>query len=394
MKGILSFILNLIKKWKLLTLKMKGITLDDEIGTQLITGQTWDQYCDTLKAAGGSILYGNPPQNARTQAEAYRYLARLTRAGLEAFTEYNDPEFPVLKRLVHETVKLGADNPDNYYQNAQINGNYEYRITGQRNDVFYIGFFTQNGSYGSTGGLSPCGSLEGDDLVLNEDGTFEIIVSKNPRGQNWLKLEDETTMLMVRQTFMNREKENIAALEVGTINGPIAPKSLSPQAIYEGLDLAGTFVSGASLLFAKWSNDFEKHANQLPQMSPEKSNAAGGDKNIAYYHSYWKIAADEVLKIEVKPPACRYWNFQLNNHWMESLDYRYHPIHINAQSAILEDDGRVVVHVSRENKGYKNWISTTGHVQGTMLWRWWFANEFPEPHCTLFKLNELDDVSE
>jgi len=79
---------------------------------------------------------------------------------------------------------------------------------------------------------------------------------------------------------------------------------------------------------------------------------------------------------------------------MESLDYRYHPIHINAQSAILEDDGRVVVHVSRENKGFKNWISTTGHVQGTMLWRWWFANEFPEPHCTLFKLNELDDVSE
>lgn len=389
MKGILSFILNLIKKWKQFTLKLKGKSEEDEYLDKLSSGETWDEFCDTLKAAGGSILYGNPPKDARTQAEAYRYLARLTRAGLEAFTEYNDPEFPVLKRLVHETVKLGADNPDNYYQNAQISGDFEYRITGHRNDVFYLGFFTQNGSYGSTGGLSPCGNLEGEDLVLNEDGSFEIIVSKNKKGQNWLKLEDETTMLMVRQTFMNRDEEQIAELQLETIDGPNYPRPASPKAITEGLNLAGTFVSGASLLFAKWAGDFQKHTNQLPQMPPEKSNAAGGDKNIAYYHSYWEIEKDEVLKIEVKPPTCRYWNFQLNNHWMESLDYRHHSIHINAQSAKLEEDGSVVVYVAHENNDYKNWISTTGHTQGTMLWRWWYADEFPEPRCTLLKLDQL-----
>ena len=73
-----------------------------------------------------------------------------------------------------------------------------------RNDVFYLGFFTQNGSYGSTGGLAPCGALEGEDLKLEDDGSFEIIVSKVKKGKNWLKLEDETSLLMVRQTFMNR----------------------------------------------------------------------------------------------------------------------------------------------------------------------------------------------
>lgn len=389
MKGILVFILNVIKQWKSFRLKLKGEKIEDDELRFLASGTAWDEYCDTLKAAGASILYGKPPKDARSQAEAYRYLSRLTRAGLDAFIEFSDPAFPVLKRMVHETVKLGADNPDNYYQNAQISGDFEYRISGTRNTVFYLGFFTQNGSYGSTGGLSPCGSLEGDDLVLNDDGSFEVIVSKTRKGQNWLKLEDETSMLIVRQTFMDRNKEEIADLQVETIGGQSYPDALTPSSVINGLDMAGTFVSGASLLFAKWANDFEKHKNRLPQMPPEKSNAAGGDKNIAYYHSYWKIEKDEVLVIEAIPPECRYWNFQLNNHWMESLDYRYHPIHVNANGAKLEKDGRVVVHVAHANLGFKNWISTTGHVQGTMLWRWWYANEFPEPKCTLMKLKDL-----
>ena len=55
-----------------------------------------------------------------------------------------------------------------------------------------LGFFTQNGNYGTTGGLAPCGALEGKDLLLEDDGSFEIILSKDKKGKNWLKIEDET----------------------------------------------------------------------------------------------------------------------------------------------------------------------------------------------------------
>ena len=70
------------------------------------------------------------------------------------------------------------------------------------------------------------------------------------------------------------------------------------------------------------------YLTQLRHLTPllrpqERSNEAGGDPNIRYYHSYWKLSAGEVLRIRARPPPCRCWNFQLNNHWMESLDYRY-----------------------------------------------------------------------
>ena len=40
--------------------------------------------------------------------------------------------------MVKERVKMGADNPDNYYMNAQISGQFEYKIVGKRNSIDYL----------------------------------------------------------------------------------------------------------------------------------------------------------------------------------------------------------------------------------------------------------------
>jgi hypothetical protein len=332
------------------------------------------------------------PNDPFQQAEGIRYLTRLTRAGLEAFVEYNNPSFPVFKRMVHETVKLGADNPDNHYLNASINGKFEYRITGKRNTIHYVGFFTQNGNYGTTGGLAPCGVLQGKDIVLEPDGSFEIILSKTPRGKNWLKIEDDTSIVMVRQTFLHRFLEVPLELQIENINGSKTPEPITPQAIDEGLKMASLFVAGAPLLFARWANGFQKHTNQLPQFDPEVSNAAGGDADIIYYHSHWKLAKDEALVIQVKPPDCDTWNFQLNNYWMESLDYRYFNICINMGSAHYESDGSVKIVVAHEDPQMPNWLNTCSHSEGTMCWRWYRLadGESPvEPDCKVFKIKSL-----
>ncbi len=216
--------------------RIRGKTEQDIHDQRIVTGQSWSEFCDELKVAGNVLLSPGAPRDAFQQAEGIRYLSRLTRAGLEAYVEYPDPAFPQLRRMVHETVKMGADNPDNHYMNAQVSGEFEYKILGKRNSIDYISFHTQNGNYGTTGGLAPCGKLEDDDLVLEENGNFEIFVTREPQGKNWLKIEEETSLLMVRQTFYDRFTEVPAQLEILNLSGIKRPEALTSKQMDEGLE--------------------------------------------------------------------------------------------------------------------------------------------------------------
>ncbi len=288
-----------------------------------------------------ALNYPGAPRDPFNQAEGYRYLSRLTRGGLMAFVEYADPRAPVLHRVAHETVKLGSDNPDNYYQTAAIHGDFDYRISGRRNTVKYLGFGTQAGHYGQGGGMPPTGYVEADEIEIGKDGLFELIVSSKPGDKNWLPMTAESRTLIVRQTFLDRSTETPAELHIERINCPDdekRPGPLTPEQIDEGLKSAGTLV-------------------------------AGGDPNIVYYHSHWAVSEDEALLIEAMPPECEHWNFQLNNYWMESLDYRYHDIHTNKHLAHYEADGSIRLVVAHEDPGLPNWLETAGHTSGTMCFR-------------------------
>jgi hypothetical protein len=219
------------------------------------------------------------------------------------------------------------------------------------------------------------------------------MLSKERKGKNWLKIEDETGMVMVRQTFLNRFEEVPAELQIVNVSGKSSPNPLTPKMIDEGLKTAAMFIAGAPLLFARWAKGFQKHPNQLPMFDPKVSNEAGGDKNIIYFHSYWKLAIDEALVITVNPPECDSWNFQLNNYWMESLDYRYFNICVSKGTAVYEADGGIKVIVAHKNPGTGNWMDTCGHFEGTMCWRWYRLSDEAkpvQPNCEVLKIKDIE----
>ena len=387
-------LLALFRRISLFVWRLRGKTEDDVAVQRVVSGQSWSEFCDTLKAAGAALQFPGTPRDSFNQAEGYRYLSRVARAGLMAFIEHADAKAPVLHRVVNETTKVGADNPDNFYQTAALDGRYEYKITGRRNSIAYLSFGTQSGHYGEGGGLPPTGYIESNQIEMDEDGCFELILSCKPQDGNWLPMTPETGTLVVRQTFLDRDAETPAELRIERINCPeheLRPSPLTPLKLDEGLKKVGALTAGAPLLFAKWARDFQKHSNELPQFDPEVSLAAGGDPSITYYHSHWAIAQDEALVIEVTPPECEYWNFQLNNYWMESLDYRHHRIHTNKHLAHYEDDHSVRLIVAHKDPGHPNWIETAGHTSGTMCFRWVRAKESPQPQTRLVKLSSLRD---
>ncbi len=359
----------------------------DEAVERVVDGRSWAQFCDTLKSAGSVILSGPPDPFER--AEGWRYLTRLTRAALETFVEASDAQAPEFQRTTGETVKMGMDNPDNVYLNAPVNGNLEYRIRGTRGSVHYLGFGSQAGNYGRTGTLETTGYLEAQDLELDAEGRFEIIASAKPQSGNWLPMKPETRMIQIRQTRLDHAAEVLAEVRIEPLDGPRPPRPLEPARLERMLQGAANFVLGCATLFASWADDWQKHRNELPRFDPQKALVAGGDPNIAYYHSYWELAPDEALVVELAPPECDFWNFQLANHWLESLDYRYHRIHLNKHTAVYRDDGSVRIVVAHEDPGVDNWLDTCGHQRGTMCVRWIRARTHPDPRTRVVKRAEL-----
>ncbi|MEZ4376332.1 MAG: DUF1214 domain-containing protein [Polyangiaceae bacterium] len=361
----------------------------EESEQRVLDGTLWEEFCDQLKLAGSIITRDSSPDGPLDRAEGYRYLSRMLRAALETFVENSDPMAPSLGRVVHETAKMGADNPDNRYFNAPLRSDQDYVIRGNRGSVHYLAFATQVGHYGRSGGMPPTGFIEAKDMQFAADGSFELVISQQARPGNWLPMTADTGTLIIRQTFLDHVNEVPAQLNLALLNQAAQPGLLTPERIDQGLSQSSALVLGAAALFASWAEGFQAHTNQLPEFSAETSRAFGGDPNITYYHSYWKLEPHEALVIETPVPECDAWNFQLNNHWMESLDYRYFTIHVNKHTARYEADGSVRIVVAHRDPGCPNWIDTCGHDRGTMCFRWVRAEATPQPRTRVVDLSQL-----
>ena len=362
-----------------------------EAEKDVVSGAVWTEFCDELKKAGEQILRPEAPDDAFTRAEGWRYLTRLTRIALDMYVECNDPDFPTFYRPSHETAKIGADNPDNYYERAQINGNYDYRIRGTRGTVAYLGFVTLAGGYGEDGRNVSTGALDtATGLAVEPDGSIEVILSRQPQPGNWLPINEHSNTVLVRQTFLDRDKESIAELSIERIDAGARPKPLDAETLQNNFRAATAFVNGTARLFADWSESYLAKPNELPPSDQALCQAVGGDPNIFYYHSYFELAEDEALVVEVEDiPDCENWNLQVDNYWMESLDYRYHKIHVNKHTAQYRPDGSVQIVIADSDPGVPNWLETAAHRKGTLCFRWIGAKDIVHPRAQVKKLKDI-----
>lgn len=368
------------------------MAVQDEQGelNRIVDGQLWAEFCDALKQAGQQVLRPEVPADAFTRAEGWRYLTRLLRAGLESSIEFADPSFPVFYSLSHESIKIGADNPDNLYQNARLDGRLEYRIRGQRGTVNYLAFSTKAGGYGADGSLAPTGFLDDSELQLEANGSFELILSAHRHPGNWLPMREDTAMLIVRQTFLDRSREQPAKLSIERLDRAARPAPLDPAQFAQQLLGAARFVQGTARLFADWSADFACAPNTFPPQDQARYQQAGGDPTISYHHAYWRLEQGEALVIDVPAGvACESWNLQVDNYWMESLDYRHHRIHVNKHTASYRPDGSARVVVAHADPGVPNWLETAGHREGTLLFRWIRADRAPVPAMRVLAADSL-----
>lgn len=365
----------------------------------VLSGQAWRDFCATLARAGDIVLDEHVPSDPLLRIEGFRYLSRLTRLALEQYVEAGDTDFPFFYQLSHETAKIGSDNPDNEYWNARIDGTKDYRISGKRGTMFYFGIESTAMRYHIDGSSHVTGALLKDDIHWGPNGEFEIIASCNQpsgehAGKDWLRLEPDSSVLILRQSAMDRKIERGGEFHIERLDGPATPGPLTSESLAEGLTAAGQFVGGVANTFADWTRMFARTPNVFAEHDQTFFTKAGGAKDIFYAYVYYQIEPDEALVIDVTPPECPYWNIQLNNWWKESFDYRFRNVTYNIYSARKRADGSVQFIISRRDPGAErleaNWLDNCEHREGVCLIRWSGAKEHPLPTTHVVKLAELE----
>ncbi len=176
----------------------------DDTDQDLSSGKALEGLIEGIRNAGSVISSTDAPQGPVDQASGYRHLLVLLALGADEALRRSDPYDPYFAPAnVDAVLKWGMDCPDAAYMGAAIRGDATYLIRGNRRTVRYLGFQVMSG-------IASTANVVADDLRIDLDGSFELVVSsEQPEEQhlNWLPLTAETSSLVVRQFFYDWDTE-------------------------------------------------------------------------------------------------------------------------------------------------------------------------------------------
>ena len=345
--------------------------------------QSWEAFCETLKAQGQKIIEydtGNPIDSA----EGFHYLAMLSALTIERVQFTQNVKYPVLVRAIDQHKKVGLDSPDNKYFMTRFDPDGDYVIRGRRGSVPYLGFqFNIDGR--------AVANLNHSEMVFEDDGTFELYLTREKQGQNWLALPKGTNGLYVREIFTQWDAQTPSTMWLERLDEIPPAKQLTPDAMAKEFDEMSAKISRDIVFWQKYvAMNRDRATNKISV--PRDTSAQGGSPDNLYSGGYFDLKTDEALLIELTPVEAAYWATQLGNIWFQSLDYQHAQTSLNSEQIVLDEDGKLRLIVAHQDPAYANWLDTNGRQEGVIYMRWNRAETQPGSiSARVVKFDQLDD---
>jgi hypothetical protein len=341
------------------------------------TTAAFRELIDLVRNGDAAFLDGPRAVDDVSVLEGYRMLTEILSVALDCYL-WADAARPTIVPIVGPTRKFGGDNADAFYRFAPIDPRRRYRLRGRVGDAVYLSITVYGGPDDGRWSSRIVATLNSRDMQLAPDGSFEVLISADapPDGAaNWLHLEDDAVALVTRDYLVEPKAGRQATWEIESLDTAPPPRLADA-------DLAARFRRAANFLRdllaitplpfdpAKWNTV------DAPYPVPQRTYGwAAGD--ASYAMGSFRLADDEVLLLEGTSPPCAFWNLCLWNPYMQTYDYRYEPVTINGGQVRAEADGSWRIAIAAQDPGLPNWVSTAGHPQGRIWFRWFLPESLP-----------------
>ena len=224
-------------------------------------------------------------------------------------------------------------------------------------------------------------------LAVDADGRFEVWLGGAERAGNWLPLDRDARWLLVREYFVDWDREAPASLAIERVGTGAAA---APAAAADAIARAGDWMEATARYWNEWVADLR--AAYVPGQLAIARRYEGGADDILYGNDWFALGDDEALVIETDVPDARYWAFQLVDACFRSLDWANHQTSLNHRQAKPDPDGRVRIVVAHRDPGIANWLDTTGLREGVLQYRFIWTRTAPQPTAHVVPIGALRDA--
>jgi hypothetical protein len=350
-------------------------------------------YLGALEEAVDEIANTWRPDDPEYRADVYRQIMMQFSYGYFAFF-HADAEHPDWAPLWNPVYTL-QPNPDDIYLYCPISAEHSYRLSGNRGTVKMLLINTQGGLPGvgetDSKGVSYA-DIDDGDLTLDAEGNFELLISaERPAGHtgDWLQIKPGATCLMTRYRSYDwlGEIDPVMSIECLTAKNP--KKRLSPEEILERIKKMAAMPVAATRLFYAMQNQVKANVG-VNTFEPQR--LGGALSRQIYIPAVYDFDDGEALILETDlPKVRRYWNWQINDPYFNTVEYVYRLSSTNGHYAHVASDGRFYAVLALEDPGVPNWLDTAGYKQGTIYGRWYDCDSHPMPTLKRVKFSEIRD---
>jgi len=355
----------------------------------------WRYLLDGVRELDRAFLHGDRAvEDPTARAEGHRFLATVLGLALDVFL-FADPAAPVLVDINapdRPDLRWGGDNADASYRFCAVDPALTYRVTGTRGDSVYVSVTVYNQRAPGEWSDRIVGIVNDEDLGVGPGGDFEFLMGpQRPHGWEgpFIELSHDAAHVVTRDYQRTFDSSSRTRFAIEALDGPgatpwtparvatafhasrrwveqqleIAPLPLAARPADDALNTGHTGPAGVNEVADPY---------RVPA-----ANFGWSAADACYAFGTVSLGDDEALLVTHRPPECRFWNLNLWNPYMATVDHPGHAVSLNGATAVPNADGSVTVVVTNGNHSHPNAVSTVGHARMLLAFRWFLAGAVP-----------------